>query len=151
MTRRAFVLRFLCWLTMAVWVGGFTFYGAGVLPVLHDEMDTLQAGAITQRVTDRLNVVGASALAVWWLAALVGRQDGPRRTRLALLSASTGLLVFLVVWHAVMDRRLEESGLRGFYPLHRVYLLASTAQWVVNLALGAISLAAPRAVADGRS
>ena len=36
MRLRSFVLRFLCWLSLAVWVGGFTFHSGVVIPVLHD-------------------------------------------------------------------------------------------------------------------
>ena len=144
MAARALVLRFLAVAGMAAWLGGFTFYGAVVVPILHDELDRLQAGGITRRATDALNAIGAATLSVWWLAALAERSLGParmRRVRAALLAASTALLAGLVALHAVMDRRLDSVGLRGFYPLHRAYLLASTAQWLVNLAILAASLA----------
>ncbi len=39
-----------------------------------------------------------------------------------------------------MDGRLESGSLRGFYPLHRIYLIASTAQWLANLGLLAVVL-----------
>ena len=50
------------------------------------------------------------------------------------------LLLFLIVLHGIMDERLETGSLRGFYPLHRAYLIASTVQWVANLGLMATSL-----------
>ncbi len=34
-----------------------------------------------------------------------------------------------------MDRRLESAGPTSFYPLHRPYLVSSTAQWVANVGL----------------
>jgi hypothetical protein len=55
---RVRVLRFLGLLGLIVWVGGFTFYSAGVIPVLHDVTPSRDAGRITQRVTDRLNLRG---------------------------------------------------------------------------------------------
>ena len=54
----------------AVWLGGFTFYGAVVLWVLHDEYGSLDAGRITQRVTE----VKTRAEFDAWLFR-VGRED----------------------------------------------------------------------------
>jgi hypothetical protein len=132
------VLRSLSLLALAVWVGGFTFYSAVVIPALHEAMGSVEAGLITQRVTDTLNAIGAAAVVLCWLWAAVERPtDAVRwnRARLGLLATSTLLLVILIALHRVMDRRLETSGLRGFYRLHRAYLLASTAQWAANLGL----------------
>ncbi|MGP0066784.1 MAG: DUF4149 domain-containing protein [Isosphaeraceae bacterium] len=140
---RSLTLRFACSLTLAVWVGGFAFYGGAVIPILHDAMDSLQAGGITRRVTDVLNAVGVATLAVWSLAAWLERSSGPprvRRARLILLGITLMLLLFLIVLHGIMNERLETGSLRGFYPLHRVYLIASTVQWVANLGLMATSL-----------
>src|SRR4051812_46108608 len=112
MRLRSLVLRFLCWLSLAVWVGGFTFYSAVVIPALHDAMGSTETGFVTQRVTDAINATGAAALAIWWLAAGVERSAGStriRRARLMLLAASTGILVFLVILHLIMDRRLESG------------------------------------------
>ena len=39
-----------------------------------------------------------------------------------------------------MRQQLDEGSLRGFYPMHRLYLIASTVQWVANLALVGVSL-----------
>jgi hypothetical protein len=66
------------------------------------------------------------------------------RVRVTLLALTTGFLACLVVLHGVMDAKLAESGTRGFYPLHRAYLLVSTAQWLVNL--GLIGVEASRGV-----
>ena len=82
-------------------------------------------------------------VALWWLAAWAERSAHPalaRRARLGLLAASTLMLLALVRLHQLMDSRLDTGTLRGFYPLHRIYLIASTAQWVVNLGLMAIVL-----------
>ena len=70
--------------------------------------------------------------------AWVDRSVSPRwsvRVRWSALWATTVLLFFLIVLHRSMDEWLATSGLRGFYPLHRAYLMASTAQWFVNLGL----------------
>lgn len=138
MPLRSLALRVLCLLALSVWMGGFTFYSAAVIPILHDRLGSLDAGNVTQQVTDALNGIGVVTLVLWWAAAGVERSTGSarrRRTRLALLSVTTTLLLGLIYLHQVMDSRLETTGLRGFYPLHRVYLIASTVQWVVNVGL----------------
>jgi hypothetical protein len=140
---RLLVLRFLCLFSLSVWVGGFTFYSAVVIPVLHESLGSLDTGFITQRVTDFINAAGGVTVALWWLAARVDRSAKPAlagRTRLVLLAATTIILLVLIGLHDLMDERLEAGTLRGFYPLHRVYLIASTAQWFVNLGLMAVVL-----------
>lgn len=135
---RLLVLRFLCLFTLSIWVGGFTFYSAVVIPVLHESLGSLDTGYVTQRVTDYINAAGGVALVLWWLSAWVDCSAGSavaRRTRLILLATTSVLLVGLIALHWIMDGRLESGGLRDFYPLHRIYLVASTAQWFVNLGL----------------
>jgi hypothetical protein len=141
MAMRRPVLRFLCLFSLSIWVGGFTFYSAVVIPVLHESLGRLDTGFITQRVTNDLNAAGGVTIALWWLAAWADRSTPAaraRRTRLGLLAASTILLLGLVGLHHLMDARLESGSLRGFYPLHRIYLIASTTQWLVNLGLMAV-------------
>jgi hypothetical protein len=107
-----------------------------VIPVLHESLGSIETGLITQRVTSSLNLIGAIALVLCWLAVVSARAKPSGRwgrTRIGLLATSTTLLILLVVLHRVMDQRLDTSGLRGFYPLHRAYLLASTAQWGANV------------------
>ena len=142
MSRCRRILRYLGTLGLAVWLGGFTFYGAAVVPVLHDVLDHWQAGGITRRVTDTLNAVGAATLALWWLGAWLDRSRGPagpRRARAGLLAACTATLTALVALHVVMDARLDAGRLRGFYPLHRLYLWISTLQWLAQLGLLAVA------------
>jgi len=120
----------------AVWLGGFTFYSGVVLWAVHDEYGSLDAGRITQRVTDWLNAIGVGAVVLWWAVAWLDRTRGPRLARRilpGLLALTTALLGFLIVDHLVLDRRFEVHGLSGFYDHHRVYLLASTVQWAANL------------------
>jgi len=140
---RLLIFRFLCLVSLSVWVGGFTFYSAVVIPVLHESLGSLETGYVTQRVTDYLNAAGVLAVALWWLSAWADRpavSGLAGRARLGLLAATTLLLAGLIALHRVMDGRLESGGLRDFYPLHRAYLVASTAQWFVNLGLIAVVL-----------
>ena len=131
-------LRCLSLLALAIWLGGFTFYSAVVIPILHDELGSQETGYVTQRVTDTLNSIGVAALLVAWTwTAFDSRASDARRfrLRLGLLATSSAILIFQIALHRVMDRHLDREGLRGFYPLHRVYLLASTLQWLINAAL----------------
>jgi hypothetical protein len=52
---RLMVLRFLCVFSLSIWVGGFTFYSAVVIPVLHETFGSLDTGYVTQRETHYLN------------------------------------------------------------------------------------------------
>ncbi len=147
MPLRSLALRVLCLLGLSVWMGGFTFYSAVVIPVLHESLGSLETGYVTQRVTDYLNYIGVVVVLIWWVATGVERGEGPARVRavrLLLLAASTLILVGLIALHRVMDGRLETGSLRGFYPLHRVYPIASTVQWFVNLGLMTVLLVPSR-------
>lgn len=137
---------FLRWIALsafAVWFGGFTFYSAVVIPVLHDELGSLGQGAITGAVTNTLNAIGAGAVAAWWVMAGVERSAGERWARwgrVGLLALTTAILIGLFVLHPILDARLDAGSMRNFHPLHQVYLIGSTVQWAVNLALLAVSL-----------
>jgi hypothetical protein len=135
------ILRFLAVAAMAVWMGGFTFYGGVVVPILHDTLDSLQAGGITRAVTDRLNLIGAVASSLWWIVLTFDRD--PYHTRAlprALLAIITLLLIAQAILHSIMDHRLDAGRLRDFYPWHRAYLIVSTAQWAFQLVLMAVTL-----------
>lgn len=144
MSRRSLAARSLALLGLATWLGGLAFYGAGVIPVLHDAVGGTRAGlTITRHVTDRLNVVGLACLVIWWPLVAAERRHGParaRRLRVAALGASTIWLAGLAILHRAMERHLDTRGLAGFYPYHRAYLLASTAQWLANVVVLATSL-----------
>jgi hypothetical protein len=145
MSLRTFALRFLALVLLATWFGGFTVYSAVVIPELHEVLGNLEAGSVTRRVTLSLNAIGASAVAAWWILIALERRErlyDLLRLRSGLLAATSAVLVVLVILHRFMSTHLDTEGLRGFYPLHRAYLIASTAQWFLNLALLAASLVA---------
>ena len=53
------ILRWLFLVALSIYIGGFTFYSAVVIPILHDRLESsLETGLITQRVTDMLNLLG---------------------------------------------------------------------------------------------
>jgi hypothetical protein len=128
------------WL-LAVWLGGFTFYSAVVIPVLHDELGSpADTGQITRRVTVFLNVLGiATVTAGFIVAATDGRspkpQDSLSRFTISLLCLTAVCLIGLICLHGVLDRKLDTAQREGFYELHRLYLWVSTVQWLANLGL----------------
>ncbi|MFO0960205.1 MAG: DUF4149 domain-containing protein [Isosphaeraceae bacterium] len=121
-----------------IWVGGFIFYGGLVVPIQHELLESLSAGNITRHVTDVLNRVGLASVAIWALAASSDRSAPSRwvrRVYVASIAASALLLAFLFAAHRPMDRLLDSGSMADFYPLHRIYLAASTAQWLANMAV----------------
>jgi hypothetical protein len=130
----------LIW-ALAVWLGGFTFYSAVVIPVLHDQLGSpTETGLVTQRVTDVLNFIGFVVIVVAWIGVGLERSWArPDRwttgLSLALLSATSVCLIALLALHRVMDRMMISDSMTGFYSLHRVYLWVSVLQWLANLGL----------------
>lgn len=142
MSVRLLILRIAALVAWAVWVGGFVFYAAFVIPILHEALDT-EAGYITRDVAERLNFLGAITLLLWWVAALLDpalARPGGRSTLRLLLGASTLHLALLFAGHGYLASHLAQQGLGGFYPRHRVYLVLSTAGFLVNLLLLAQAL-----------
>ena len=137
-------VRWLALVSLAVWFGGFTFYSAVVIPVLDGAMGKVEAGSlVTREVTDALNLIGLATLGIWWWLVWLERSLGglwARRVRVGLIALDTAVLVGLFAMHQVLDRKLDEGRMEGFYPLHETYLIASTVHLAANLALVALSL-----------
>jgi hypothetical protein len=135
------ILRWLFLVALSIYTGGFTFYSAVVIPVLHDRLESsLETGLVTQRVTDVLNLLGVATLSLGWcvygLSAVCGCQSvRGSRWKIWPLVVSSICLVTLLILHRVLDRKLETSTFAGFYPYHRAYLWTSTVQWIANLGL----------------
>ncbi len=145
---------------LALWLGGLPTYGGLVLPRLHEVFDVPTAALVTRQVTVSLNLVGVVVVVGWWALLGLDRRPGGRRTRrlrVILLGVSTAILGAQYVLHgrlgALIDAGREYTA--AFYPLHRAYLILSTAQWLANLAVLGLSVvlwstAEPgREVADG--
>jgi hypothetical protein len=147
--------RFLAASGLALWQGGFTFYGAVVIPMGVEVLrDHVQVGFITQRVTQWLNLIGAAALvlllvelAANWPSLGSWRKFGLASTWLAMALG----LVALFALHPALDALLEPNSQNivdydRFLFLHRVYLGISTIQWSAAL-LHAWCLLLPAAIA----
>jgi hypothetical protein len=142
MPRIATVREFAYVTAVALWLGGFTFYGA---VVIHVGMKVLgghvRQGFITQRVTGQLNWIGVAALAilVWHATAI-----WPGCGRVARSGLALSLLIMIVIqaalfiMHPMLDRLLDFDAHTvvdeaRFRALHRHYLTASTVQWGAGL------------------
>jgi hypothetical protein len=134
-------------LLLALWQGGFMFYGAIVVPVGARVLESeTEQGFITQQVTVWLNGCGLAALVGWLWVLLV--DGGPSRSLKKPLLLWGGLLVtllLLVIVHGRMDRLLDIEGHSvvnpiAFYTHHRVYLILSTLQWLGSIALLVLTL-----------
>ena len=129
--------RFLIMVAVVVWLGGFTFYAAVVIPTAHDVLGThLEVGFITQKVTHWLNLGGgltmlALAANIWLL-----KRSGVSGLRPLVITWSilVSSLIILLVLHPHLDIFLDgtehEIAHRvDFYAWHRVYLIVATIQW----------------------
>ena len=138
MTTAIMILRLLFLVALSIYIGGFTFYSAVVIPILHDRMkSSFEAGLVTQRVTHALNALGGVTLVLGWCAAglTIACRGRVSRWQWCTLLMSSVCLVVLAVLHRVMDQKLATASLAGFYPCHRAYLWTSTIQWFANLGL----------------
>jgi len=146
------LVRFLGRVTLALWLGGFTFYAAFVVPDLHENLGGMETGEISRRVAPFLYAIGGAALALRWLEALTdqGQRAGwPGKTRIGLLVVNSLLLSTLVVMQRSMGTRLDSGGnLTEFRSLHEVYLTVWTVQWLAILGLMAIDAIGPIAAKD---
>ena len=137
-----FLLRLLSRVALALWLGGFTFYAAVVVPDLHENLGGMETGEISRRVAPSLYLIGAAALALGWLVALTDRshRSGWRgKARLGLLAANSLLLITLVLMHRSLGLQLDSGGkLAEFRSFHEVYLTTWTVQWLAILGVMAL-------------
>ena len=141
--------RYLVLLALGFWMGGFTFYGAVVIPIGRREFDGM-FGAVTSPVTYWLNVAGAVALAfLFWDRLAAGDPLKWRGVvRWLMWLVSVGLLIALFFMHNWLDtlmatgETLPHGGSFGL--AHRSYLWVSTAQWFAMLIYTGLTLAAWR-------
>jgi hypothetical protein len=128
--------RTLLLFALGLWLGGFTFYAAVVIPIGTEYLGSArEQGLITQRVSEYLNLFGMPALALAGWDAAAGRRF--RLLRLMLV-ALAGLLLGYLQWeHTRLDGMITLEGRvaerKLFYERHAQYLIASTVQWFLLL------------------
>lgn len=134
--------RLVVLLTSAFWLGGLTFYSAVVIRVARRVLGShLETGFITQRVTDRINVVAVVALAALLVNLIRSRRAISGRLWVMLASTWAVMAVVqlgLLALHPVMDAALDADAGSivdgpGFYRLHRIYVIASSVQMLMGL------------------
>jgi uncharacterized membrane protein len=138
----AVIRRYLTILTLAMWMGGFTFYAEIVIPTASVVLGShRQVGFITQQVTFWLNLIGLAALAVFLWNLLAEWHGQPVRRRRWLACAWITMLLSLaglLATHPFMDHLLDAKA-RGisdfdhFENLHTVYITIATIQWIAAL------------------
>lgn len=148
MRRAGFVARFLAVILMSLWVGGLAAYGALVLPVLHARFTVPGTAPVTRQFTGSLNLVALVVLIAWAVALATTGSTWRRRTWRAAwiaLVVSAAALAAQFALHVALSRQMDlgVTASRSFYPLHRVYLLVSTVQWLVNLVLIGLAMRPP--------
>jgi hypothetical protein len=149
--------RFLVITALLFWQGGFLFYAAVVVPVAQEELGShLRQGFVTRRVTNRLNLSGAIALAIVALELATADRKRWRRLARAILWLGMAAALALLVWlHIHLDSMLDPDqrlilDREHFYTNHRVYLWISTVQWAFGVVFLWLTLAAWRAADRGR-
>jgi hypothetical protein len=131
--RRALVLA-----ALALWLGGFIFYSAVVVPIGSARLGFNVQGGITQRVTEVLNVVGIVALLPLGWDALAGAPARGRWPRRALWLVLAATLAGLWALHPLLADLMGPAG-EGvrqrphFRRLHLAYLGVSAAQWLAGV------------------
>lgn len=127
---------------LMVWLGGFTFYGAIVIPTAHQVLGThVDVGFITQQVSTWLNYGGALTCLLL-LINLVGA-DRSRKVlfwilAMTWLAMSMGQVV-LFLMHPHLDVLMDPGqhaiiNREHFRSLHRIYLLIASLQWGMGVA-----------------
>jgi len=149
--------RLVLLLAIMFWQGGFTFYGAVVVPIGSDILGShLMQGWITRSVTNYLNVAGVVALFFWGLDIALAPTTGLKGAKVrfglwCFLALTLGLQAWL---HMHLDALLNPEDLSvidstRFHYWHRWYLDVSTIQWASSIVLTGLTLWAWRDV-DGR-
>jgi prolipoprotein diacylglyceryltransferase len=142
------IRRFMFLLALIFWQGGMMFYGGITVPVMRSKLSAKteepQRSAITQRVTQWLNLAGSVSLAI--MAADIFLLQCIVQT-ISLMGIAVCLQFALVILHRRLSEMMADPGfydsdMSHFAPWHSLYLIMSTIQWATMLALLAVSLLA---------
>ncbi|MFQ3594379.1 MAG: hypothetical protein SNJ82_14470 [Gemmataceae bacterium] len=134
---------------LMMWVGGFTFYTAIVVPLGTEQLGAIGQGFITREVAIRINIIASITIALLLIDQLLTAD--PSRLRrglrltlwLLLVAAQLGLFLLHGWLDSYLDLQTQQIEARpSFYQWHRLYLWLHTGQWVVALVEIALLLAA---------
>jgi hypothetical protein len=143
--------RVLVFATLGLWMGGFTFYSAVVVPVGQEVLGShRKQGFVTRRVTNYLNLAGVVAMiSLGWDIAASRTKFRRRRVRWALWAIMGFTLAMLAWLHRELDDLLVADSFAisdesAFSSLHRWYLMTSTIQWACAMTWTVLTLFAWR-------
>lgn len=140
--------RFAVLAVLTFWQGGFVFYAAVVVPVAMSVLrPPSQQSFVTMTVTRYLNFAGVVALAVLALdIALAHDQCSRRRFLRSFLWILMAAALIALFWIHPRIMAYMDTGTQvildhdAMYPLHRLYLLASAAQWLCAMVFSVLML-----------
>ncbi|MFM2092990.1 MAG: hypothetical protein RIS70_114 [Planctomycetota bacterium] len=125
--------------TIALWLGGLTFYSVFVVPIGNERLGSIGQGLLTAIITRQLNAIGNIAFACIFIDAVLRRRRRQLAGAIILALSQIGL-------YAVHDQLFShidfESGSLlphsdgwSFYATHRLYLILTSLQWLIGLAI----------------
>ncbi|QDT08157.1 hypothetical protein [Planctomycetes bacterium K23_9] len=133
--------RVLLLLVFAIYWGGLTFYTGIVVRISHDVLnDPMDGGLITQRVTAWLQILGAAAVVLMLMNALIVAKRSTLHGGLLIgCSSILGCAVLgLFIVHGQLDAVIDVSNATiidrdGFTIGHQRYNQLTTVQWIASL------------------
>jgi hypothetical protein len=128
------VRQFVVILAVALWLGGFTFYAAVVVPTGAEVLGgNEEQGFVTQVVTRHLNWIALAALLILLWNVIAERDKLLLATWLGMLLAQLALLAIHPRLDAMLDPATHDIAAQ-FHFLHEVYLWIAAIQWGLGLA-----------------
>lgn len=135
--------------TLALWLGGLTFYSIFVVPVGNERLGSIGQGMLTAIITRELNAIGNVAFSCILIDAVLARRRWQLAAAIILALSQIGLYAV----HDQLFSRIDfESGSllphadgSSFYATHRIYLILTSLQWLIGLAIFCRLIAAPDA------
>ena len=126
--------------TFSLWFGGFAFYVSFVVPIGTEVLGSaFEQGMITRQVTVVLNYVGIIAVSLMVVDAISSwkaERSKVKFVQFGLVCFITLMLLVLFWLHPKIDAFVDTQSqdivgdYDQFYFLHRLYLWASTFQWI---------------------
>jgi hypothetical protein len=127
------IRRYVVILAVGLWLGGFTFYAAVVVPTGADVLGSSEAqGFVTREVTRHLNEIGIAALAILLWNAIVERGKLLFATWLGMQLAQLALLLIHPRLDAMLNPVTHDIA-PDFHLVHEVYLWIAATQWGLGL------------------
>ena len=129
--------RFLVFQSLLAWQGGFFFYATFVVPIGNDVLESAALqGAVTQRVSNWLNVLGVIALVLLAVDQIAVRPL--RKPRWGVWLVTLLCHLYQLALHPWLDSQFDPATLTitdrpRFYFWHETYLTVAGVQWFACL------------------